>query len=181
MVINMIVLGLLQIATIYSPNFHAFLAVRSLFGLFMGGVYGVAIAMALENCPVEARGMLYRYKTPTQTLIYRTGLMSGILQQGYSFGYVCAALRQSWCWRLYRILEESILDCCWPVNRCWSHPHCLSRKLAIPRAQGSGPQECDTCCLLARDKEYAWSGMENVSLLHLPDDLVRLRNPIPFL
>lgn len=40
----------------------------------MGGVYGSAIAMALENCPVEARG-----------------LMSGILQQGYSLGYVIAA------------------------------------------------------------------------------------------
>lgn len=35
---------------------------------------GNAVAMALENCPVEARG-----------------LMSGILQQGYSFGYVLAA------------------------------------------------------------------------------------------
>lgn len=74
MVINMFVLGILQIATIYSATFQQFLAVRALFGLFMGGVYGNAIAMALENCPVEARG-----------------LMSGILQQGYSFGYVCAA------------------------------------------------------------------------------------------
>ena len=51
MVINMIVLGLLQVATIYSKTFQQFLAVRSLFGLFMGGVYGNAIAMALENCP----------------------------------------------------------------------------------------------------------------------------------
>ncbi|KAF2144966.1 uncharacterized protein K452DRAFT_265458 [Aplosporella prunicola CBS 121167] len=74
MVINMIVLGVLQIATIYSSTFQQFLAVRSLFGLFMGGVYGNAIAMALENCPTNARG-----------------LMSGILQQGYSFGYVLAA------------------------------------------------------------------------------------------
>ncbi|EPE28861.1 MFS general substrate transporter [Glarea lozoyensis ATCC 20868] len=74
MVINMIVLGLLQIATIYSTTFQQFLAVRSLFGLFMGGVYGNAIAMALEHCPVNARG-----------------LMSGILQQGYAFGYVLAA------------------------------------------------------------------------------------------
>lgn len=74
MVVNMIVLGLLQIATIYSKTFQQFLAVRSLFGLFMGGVYGNAIAMALENCPVNARG-----------------LMSGILQQGYAFGYVLAA------------------------------------------------------------------------------------------
>ncbi|EAW18541.1 carboxylic acid transport protein [Aspergillus fischeri NRRL 181] len=74
MVINMIVLGILQIATIYSRTFQQFLAVRSLFGLFMGGVYGNAIAMALEHCPVNARG-----------------LMSGILQQGYSVGYVLAA------------------------------------------------------------------------------------------
>ncbi|KLU92600.1 hypothetical protein MAPG_11545, partial [Magnaporthiopsis poae ATCC 64411] len=74
MVVNMIVLGVLQIATIYCRTFNEFLAVRSLFGLFMGGVYGNAIAMALENSPVDARG-----------------LMSGILQQGYSFGYVCAA------------------------------------------------------------------------------------------
>lgn len=74
MVVNMIVLGLLQIATIYSTTFQQFLAVRSLFGLFMGGVYGNAIAMALEHCPTNARG-----------------LMSGILQQGYAFGYVLAA------------------------------------------------------------------------------------------
>lgn len=38
MVVNMIVLGLLQIATIYCATFNQFLAVRSLFGLFMGGV-----------------------------------------------------------------------------------------------------------------------------------------------
>ncbi|KAK0720162.1 major facilitator superfamily domain-containing protein [Lasiosphaeris hirsuta] len=74
MVLNMLILGVLQIATIYSATFSQFLAVRALFGLFMGGVYGNAIAMALENSPVDARG-----------------LMSGILQQGYSFGYVCAA------------------------------------------------------------------------------------------
>lgn len=35
MVGNMIVLGLLQIATIYSSTFQQFLAVRALFGLFM--------------------------------------------------------------------------------------------------------------------------------------------------
>jgi len=38
MVFNMIVLGILQIATIYSTTFGQFLGVRALFGLFMGGV-----------------------------------------------------------------------------------------------------------------------------------------------
>ena len=51
MVSNMIILGLLQVASIYSPTITDFLAVRALFGLFMGGVYGNAIAMALEHCP----------------------------------------------------------------------------------------------------------------------------------
>ena len=51
MVANMIILGVLQIATIYSVTFEQFLAVRSLFGIFMGGVYGNAVAMALEECP----------------------------------------------------------------------------------------------------------------------------------
>jgi MFS family permease len=36
MVFNMLVLGLLQIATIYCKTFKEFLAVRSIFGLFMG-------------------------------------------------------------------------------------------------------------------------------------------------
>ena len=40
----------------------------------MGGVWGNAIAMGLESVPVEARGLL-----------------SGILQQGYSLGYLLAA------------------------------------------------------------------------------------------
>lgn len=51
MVLNMIILGLLQICTIYCKTFQEFLGVRALFGLFMGGVYGNAMAMALENCP----------------------------------------------------------------------------------------------------------------------------------
>jgi len=38
MVFNMIVLGVLQIATIYAETYGQFLGVRALFGLFMGGV-----------------------------------------------------------------------------------------------------------------------------------------------
>lgn len=38
MVGNMIILGLLQIATIYCATYDQFVAVRSLFGIFMGGV-----------------------------------------------------------------------------------------------------------------------------------------------
>jgi MFS family permease len=92
MVVNMIVLGVLQIATIYSHTLQQFLAVRSLFGLFMGGVYGNAIAMALEHCPyvlsIRAWGSQLTF---LQISVNARGLMSGILQQGYSLGYVFAA------------------------------------------------------------------------------------------
>ncbi|KAG8678056.1 hypothetical protein FRC09_020151, partial [Ceratobasidium sp. 395] len=75
MVINMFIIGALQLGTAYAPTYHAFLGVRSLFGIGMGGVWGCAIAMALESVPLEARG-----------------LMSGVLQQGYSLGYLLAAV-----------------------------------------------------------------------------------------
>jgi len=74
MTLNMILLGALQVGSIYAPTFNTFLAIRALFGIAMGGIWGSAISMALENIPVEARG-----------------LASGVLQQGYSFGYVLAA------------------------------------------------------------------------------------------
>lgn len=72
--IDLIVLCGLQIATAYAPTFGAFIGVRALFGIFMGGIWGLAAAMSLENMPVDARG-----------------LFSGILQQGYSLGYLIAA------------------------------------------------------------------------------------------
>lgn len=47
---------------------------RALFGVAMGGLYGNAAATALEDCPDAARG-----------------IVSGMLQQGYAFGYLLAA------------------------------------------------------------------------------------------
>ncbi|TLD16619.1 uncharacterized protein PgNI_00681 [Pyricularia grisea] len=129
MVVNMIVLGILQIATIYSTTFQQFLAVRALFGLFMGGVYGNAIAMALENSPVDARG-----------------LMSGILQQGYSFGYVCAACANlgvggatdSWktvFWIAAGIsIGVGLVRCCFPESQQFIEARKLGKNKANPVA-----------------------------------------------
>ncbi|RLM01579.1 hypothetical protein CFD26_108908 [Aspergillus turcosus] len=73
--INMWILAVLQIGTAYANSYAAFIGVRALFGIAMGGVWGLAAAMAMENMPTEARG-----------------LFSGILQQGYSIGYLLAAV-----------------------------------------------------------------------------------------
>lgn len=71
---NLLCISVLSLATSLVNTFQQFLAVRSLFGIMMGGIYGMAAATALENLPSEARG-----------------LFSGILQQGYAAGYLIAA------------------------------------------------------------------------------------------
>ena len=72
--INLVVLAGLQVVMAYADSYAAFIGVRALFGIFMGGVWGLAAALSLENMPVECRG-----------------LFPGILQQGYSLGYLIAA------------------------------------------------------------------------------------------
>ena len=56
-------------------SYEQFLGVRALFGIAMGGIYGNCAATALEDAPHEARGIL-----------------SGMLQQGYAFGYLLATV-----------------------------------------------------------------------------------------
>ena len=64
---------MLELGTGFCQTFKQFLAVRALFGIAMGGLYGNAAATALEDCPEAARGII-----------------SGMLQQGYAFGYLLA-------------------------------------------------------------------------------------------
>lgn len=75
MIVNLWVLAILQVGTAFADTYAAFIAVRALFGVAMGGIWGLAAAIALENMPTDARG-----------------LFSGILQQGYSVGYLLAAV-----------------------------------------------------------------------------------------
>ena len=72
--INMLIVAALSLGTAYADTYGKFLAVRSIFGIGMGGIWGMSTATALENMPTAARG-----------------LFSGILQQGYAMGYLIAA------------------------------------------------------------------------------------------
>ncbi|KAG7439633.1 MFS general substrate transporter [Guyanagaster necrorhizus] len=74
LVFNLVIVALLQLGAGFVNTFSEFLAVRSLFGIGMGGIWGMAASTALENLPVEARG-----------------LGSGVMQQGYAVGYLFAA------------------------------------------------------------------------------------------
>lgn len=72
-IVNNLLFIALEIGTGFTQTYKQFLAVRALFGIAMGGLYGNAAATALEDCPKEARGII-----------------SGLLQQGYAFGYLLA-------------------------------------------------------------------------------------------
>ncbi|KAF8342266.1 carboxylic acid transporter protein [Cantharellus anzutake] len=75
LILNLAMIAVLQVLVSFTQNFHQFLVCRSLFGLAMGGVWGMASATALENLPVELRGVA-----------------SGVVQQGYALGYLVAAV-----------------------------------------------------------------------------------------
>ena len=74
-VLNMVLFIILELATGFCNTFEQFLGVRALYGIAMGGLYGNAAATALEDCPAAARGII-----------------SGMLQQGYAFGYLLATV-----------------------------------------------------------------------------------------
>jgi SHS family lactate transporter-like MFS transporter len=59
----------------FAPNFTVLMILRFLYGIGMGGEWGLGAALAMEKIPVERRGFF-----------------SGLLQEGYSFGYLLAAL-----------------------------------------------------------------------------------------
>lgn len=75
LVFNLLLCCVLELGTGFVQTFSQFLAVRALFGIAMGGIWGLSSSNALENLPVELRG-----------------LASGVLQQGYACGYLIAAV-----------------------------------------------------------------------------------------
>jgi len=75
LMISILLYSLFELLTAFSPNFAVFLILRALYGVAMGGEWGVGAALALETLPAQARG-----------------IASGIIQQGYAVGYLLAAL-----------------------------------------------------------------------------------------
>ncbi len=63
-----------EIASAFAPTFGIFLLTRALFGIAMGGEWGVGAALAFETLPAEGRGFF-----------------SGLLQEGYVCGNLLAA------------------------------------------------------------------------------------------
>jgi SHS family lactate transporter-like MFS transporter len=87
LMLNVIYFSAIELLCGFSPNYTFFLVMRALFGIGMGGEWGVGASLAMEAAPVKWRGVL-----------------SGMLQSGYSVGYLLAAVAArfvlpAWGWR----------------------------------------------------------------------------------
>ena len=87
---NVVFFSVIELLCGFAPNYTVFLVLRTVYGIGMGGEWGVGASLAMESAPGRWRGIL-----------------SGILQSGYSVGYLLAAvaarlilpLSPEWGWR----------------------------------------------------------------------------------
>jgi SHS family lactate transporter-like MFS transporter len=75
LMVNILIYAVLEFASGFSPNLTALIILRGLYGIAMGGEWGVGASLAMETVPVQARG-----------------LVSGLLQSGYPAGYFIASI-----------------------------------------------------------------------------------------
>jgi len=75
LMIDLVFYSVVEVATGFAHSFTTFLILRALFGIGMGGEWGVGASLAMEKVPPKLRGFL-----------------SGMLQQGYALGYLLAAV-----------------------------------------------------------------------------------------
>lgn len=75
LMINVVSYSVCEVASAFAPNLTALLTLRALFGIAMGGEWGVGAALALETLPAKNRGFF-----------------SGLLQEGYVLGYLLASI-----------------------------------------------------------------------------------------
>jgi MFS transporter, SHS family, lactate transporter len=74
LMINIVSFAAIEMACAFAPSLSALLILRALFGIAMGGEWGVGAALAFETLPTEGRGAF-----------------SGILQEGYALGSILAS------------------------------------------------------------------------------------------
>src|SRR5437016_5128746 len=74
LMLNIIFFSVVEVLSGLAPNYTTFFILRLLFGIGMGGEWGVGASLAMESVPAKWRGIL-----------------SGLLQEGYAFGYMLAA------------------------------------------------------------------------------------------
>jgi SHS family lactate transporter-like MFS transporter len=84
LMLSILFYSIVQFATAFSPNLTVLLILRAIFGIAMGGEWGVGASLTMESIPPHARGFV-----------------SGLLQSGYPAGYFLASI-------VYGLLFEHI-------------------------------------------------------------------------
>lgn len=87
LVVNILYYSLIEVLSGLAPSYRIFLILRLLYGIGMGGEWGVGASLTMESIPAKWRG-----------------LISGLLQEGYALGFLLAAaayrfLFPHWGWR----------------------------------------------------------------------------------
>jgi MFS transporter, SHS family, lactate transporter len=87
LIANILFFSAMEILSGLAPSYESFLVLRLLYGIGMGGNWGVGASLAMESAPPQWRGFL-----------------SGLLQEGYAFGNILAAIAYyvvfpHWGWR----------------------------------------------------------------------------------
>ncbi len=75
LMVNVLLYSAIEFASGFSPNLTALLVLRAIFGIAMGGEWGVGASLTMESIPPHARGFV-----------------SGLLQSGYPTGYFLASI-----------------------------------------------------------------------------------------
>jgi MFS transporter, SHS family, lactate transporter len=87
LMIAIVFYSMMEVLSGLAPSYRIFLILRLLYGVGMGGVWGVGASLAMESVPAKSRGIL-----------------SGVLQEGYALGNLLAAIAfwtvsPRWGWR----------------------------------------------------------------------------------
>ena len=75
LMLDVILFAVFEAVSALAPSLTVLLVVRTLFGIAMGGEWGIGASLAMESIPAKSRGFV-----------------SGLLQQGYPAGYLIGAL-----------------------------------------------------------------------------------------
>src|SRR5258708_249489 len=74
LMLDLVFYSIVEVLSGLAPNYTTFLILRALFGIGMGGEWGVGASLAMEKVPAKWRGLL-----------------SGVLQEGYAVGNLLAS------------------------------------------------------------------------------------------
>jgi len=115
LMVDVIFYSVVEVLSGLAPGYRSFLLLRALYGIGMGGEWGVGASLVMESVPP-----------------HRRGLLSGLLQEGYSTGYLLAAAAYffvfpHWGWRPLFVLGGApallalYIRSHVPESKAWQH------------------------------------------------------------